>query len=93
MSDLISREELLKQIETDSKGHGGQYGDEWLFIDTINSIPTAEPKVGRWKPYLPEYGDMFKCSVCEEVIRLPYKPMKMPYNYCPMCGAKMEESR
>lgn len=45
MSDLISREELLKQIETDSKGHEGQYGDEWLFIDTINSIPTAEPTI------------------------------------------------
>ena len=57
-------------------------------IETI--IDECKPKAGKWKPYLPEYGDMFKCSVCEEVIRLPYKPMRMPYNYCPMCGAKTE---
>lgn len=49
--ELISREELLKQIETDSKGNEGQYGDEWLFIDTINSLPTVEErKEGEWIP-------------------------------------------
>lgn len=50
MSDLISRKKLLEQIKADSEGQEGQYGDEWLFIDTINAIPTAEPKVGKWIP-------------------------------------------
>lgn len=82
MSDLISREELLKQIETDSKGHGGQYGDEWLFIDTINSIPTAEPKVGRW--IFDEKGYFF-CSECKVKPNSQYATT----DYCPNCGAKM----
>ncbi len=93
MSDLISREELLKQIETDSKGHGGQYGDEWLFIDTINSIPTAEPKVGRWiDTNMTCYGaKVYKCSVCDnEIDEMPTEMGEPIWNYCPNCGAKME---
>ena len=45
MNDLISRKKLLEQIKADSEGQEGQYGDEWLFIDTINAIPTAEPTI------------------------------------------------
>lgn len=88
MSDLISREELLKQIETDSKGHEGQYGDEWLFIDTINSIPTAEPKVGKW---ISNHDGSWNCSECGLRVLIYAKG-----NYCPNCGSynarKMERS-
>lgn len=44
MSDYINRAKLLEQIEADSKGNEGQYGDEWLFLDTIKSIPSADVK-------------------------------------------------
>jgi len=44
MSDLISREGLLKQIEIDSNGEPGCYGDTWKFIDTIKNMPSAQPK-------------------------------------------------
>lgn len=40
--DLIDRQALLKQIEIDSDGEPGYYGDTWKFIDTIKSMPPAE---------------------------------------------------
>ena len=44
MDDLISRQALLKQIDIDSDGERGYYGDNWKFIDTIESMPSAEPE-------------------------------------------------
>ena len=40
--DLIDRQALLKQIDIDSDGEPGYYGDTWKFIDTIKSMPPAE---------------------------------------------------
>lgn len=86
--ELISREELLKQIETDSKGNEGQYGDEWLFIDTINSLPTVEEREeGEWIHdihyglKLPEH----RCSICGE-----WEYSDTESKYCPNCGARMK---
>ena len=41
MSDLIDREALLRQIDIDSEGEPGYYGDTWKFIDTIKRMPSA----------------------------------------------------
>ena len=41
MSDLIDREALLRQIDIDSDGEPGYYGDTWKFIDTIKRMPSA----------------------------------------------------
>ena len=41
MSDLIDREALLRQIDIDSEGEPGYYGDTWKFIDTIKMMPSA----------------------------------------------------
>ena len=41
MSDLIDRQALLKQIDIDSDGEPGYYGDTWKFIDTIKNLPSA----------------------------------------------------
>ena len=40
--DLIDRQALLKQIDIDSDGEPGYYGDTWKFIDTIKSMPPAQ---------------------------------------------------
>lgn len=40
--ELISKEDLLKQIDKDSRGQEGYYGDEWKFLDTIRSMPTVD---------------------------------------------------
>ena len=39
--DLIDRQALLKQIDIDSDGEPGYYGDTWKFIDTIKKMPSA----------------------------------------------------
>jgi hypothetical protein len=39
--ELIERQALLKQIDIDSDGEPGYYGDTWKFIDTIKSMPSA----------------------------------------------------
>lgn len=44
MSDLIDREALLRQIDIDSEGEPGYYGDTWKFIDTIKNLPSATDK-------------------------------------------------
>ena len=98
MSDLISRKKLLEQIKADSEGQEGQYGDEWLFIDTINAIPTAEPKVGKWEECkvadiedttITEVQSAF-CPICRKYHTTPYMYYFDYFNYCPNCGAKME---
>lgn len=37
---LIDLDALIDQIDIDSAGNRGQYGDEWLFEDTIEEAPT-----------------------------------------------------
>ena len=41
MSDLIDRQELLRQIDIDAGDEPGYYGDTWKFIDTIKNMPSA----------------------------------------------------
>ena len=56
---------------------GLEFGDE---IPTIDP-ETLHPK-GRWKGE--GFGD-YSCSLCTEVVS------GNKYNYCPNCGAKMED--
>ena len=87
--DLISREDLLKQIDEDSKGHQGAYGDMWEFLDTIAKMPTIEsrPK-GKWEAE----NDWHKCSNCGEYADYITAGggCENLSNYCPNCGAEME---
>lgn len=62
-----------------------------VFIEDIESLPSAEPKIGKWidRDYRQVDEDGYEtaiCSNCKAEITLEY-----PYdNYCPKCGAKME---
>ncbi len=97
--ELISREDAIKSL-TDYKNNMLSifemcYGIEKHraedCIKIIESLPTVEErKEGHWIPYLPEYGDMFKCSECNEITRLPFKAIRMPYKCCPYCEARMK---
>lgn len=40
--EYIEKMKLLEQIDKDSAGNEGQYGDEWLFMDTISDMPTID---------------------------------------------------
>ena len=62
-------------------------------ISIVINFPTTdviERKKGKWIPFLEEYHDMFKCSNCGNITRVPFKCPSPPYYYCPNCGAEME---
>lgn len=56
--DLISRQALLRQIDIDSDGEPGYYGDTWKFFDTIKMMPSAQPE--------PEDEEFEWCTDCKE---------------------------
>lgn len=53
-------------------------------IDMMPIIEAEPVKHGQWKPY-PIADDCWQCSVCG-ILR-----MSSQLNYCPSCGAKMDE--
>ena len=104
MNDLISRQaavDALKGLPTWWADEGGFYGgaqppmiallDPEDAVSAIENLPSAqqERKKGKWIPYLEEHHDMFKCSNCGNITRVPFKCFSPPYRYCPNCGADM----
>ena len=60
MSEWINKQALLKQIDIDSDGSPGWYGDEWKFMDTINNMPVRSDLIRSWIPVterLPEESE------------------------------------
>lgn len=52
-------------------------------------LPTSEPKKGKWVAFVNEGGELdLKCSICSEEQGFYF----CYFNYCPNCGAKMEET-
>lgn len=67
------------------------------FLEILDYVPTAdvvEVKHGVWSLNTDDwFGDCYKCSACgEEFILNEGTPKDNGYNYCPHCGARMEES-
>ena len=96
MGDYISREvvinRLLKIIESYQNYVSNVRPDVVRHcINVVDSIPAAdvrENKRGKWlscKPYNPEFNG-YECSECGA----KYQDLS-PYNFCPNCGARMEE--
>jgi len=94
--DLISRTVLIDELMAgcmplDLPGLSGVTGDELTIRDYINSAPPVDavPVVhGRWIKYEPDmHGtEPLACNVCDYLFARLY-----PQNYCPNCGAKMED--
>ena len=90
MSDLISRQAAIDAINS----HFGfnteeEYGS--AVQEVINGLPPAQPerKKGKWinrslNILYPEW-ERYTCSVCGE--------HSNRYDYCPNCGAKMDEEK
>lgn len=50
--------------------------------------------VGKWIPFNPEprgFADTFQCSNCGRLFHLSIWHRECPYDFCPNCGAKMED--
>ena len=105
MSRYIDADKLIQQIEADSQGNEGQYGDEWKFMDTIRSQPTADVREnvkGEWIikddivpiNFMDGYVETERC-VCSNCGYEPTYagrtifPTTRTLLFCPNCGADM----
>ena len=96
MSDLIDREEALTALRDTLKSGGKSKGLRpvtFEMIWAIKSLPSAEPKKGKWiKENIvltsnpPKY--VWHCSECGNPER--GFSIHILTNHCPACGAKME---
>lgn len=92
MSDLIDRQSAIDALNEyfdrigKLKRRGLNKGEKAIRLDTvgtINSLPPAEPKMGKW---IYQIG-MIKCDQCLRAIRrIDHDGL---LNFCPNCGADM----
>ena len=82
----------MRCIDADALEPDADYyeGDYWaVSIVQIHNAPTIEPrKKGMWIEHNPHkwgLGIVFECSECGEKIDCE------PSNFCPNCGAEMED--
>lgn len=97
MDDLISRQWLVECVNDGSIEFDTQK-DENIFIHLVRDIaPSAQPerKTGQWIVWNYPGAECARCSVCRE----EYDQMDLYIggneypNFCPNCGAKMEEEQ
>jgi len=92
MDDLISRQAAIDAIRASTSKYTGFMGMEMYTdddaVEAINGVPSTKPKTGKWemKWHCLFHAELPTCSQCSEVS--PFK-----YDYCPRCGAKMDEEQ
>ena len=91
MAEYIEREAALSR-----QRWNGRLDEYVVFVRDIESIPAADVapvRHGRW--YFDNYKYDWTCSECGKTIDILTSASvwdKPNANYCPNCGAKMEES-
>ena len=106
MDDLINRqyaiETLLAEglitaavyIERMPSADLSEYSDKLWKAAYERGKAEAHPKKGKWLVQFNGWGDVYyECSCCKAAITLiEGTPTDNLYYYCPVCGARMEES-
>lgn len=105
MAEYIDREAFIEDIKTEivnlsldgMKGTPRPHDELYSFIERIEEQPAADvaPVVhGRWEEYGGEDFGLHYCSVCKGQA-FNYEDerqvIEVLSNYCPNCGAKMDE--
>ena len=88
---LIDADALINTIE--HSGGGRNTHNAFLKVaDYVRTMPTVEPKHGHWI-YTGIRGRFptCQCSVCEAYENADWAMIQEGANYCPHCGAKMDE--
>jgi len=86
MGDLISRDAAFDEIIWNSDNG---VIDAKVAIEALRKLPSVEPerKTGKWVHMV----GWWECNQCHaEYTDMPTCMGKVIYEYCPMCGAKME---
>ena len=94
MDELIYRYALLEQIEKDSEGTLGSYGENWQFINTIRKMPTIKRRPrGHWilqenqrQEDVDNGNYLFVCSECGKA---DIHSKATTVSFCWNCGADM----
>ena len=85
--DAVSRQAVLNEF----------YDVKNLYerIKQLPSVRPQEPKIGYWSKFGEKWGgtQAWECSICKNHYDIHAVYTKIPYNYCPNCGAKMVESQ
>ena len=80
--------ETMRLIDADYLKEKGNYDDYDVFVvdyDDIKNAPTIDPvRHGRWDLIDAREPVRYGCSVCHRMVW-------HHENYCPNCGAKMDE--
>lgn len=83
--ELINRQDVIDMINRHADGYSYvESPTESLIRDTM-ALPTVEPKRGKWIDYC---GDL-KCDQCG--CEADLFGIRGEWNYCPNCGARMED--
>ena len=88
MAEYIEREKAYEAVLFAPCGSGYQY-EATCAIDLMPAADVAPVVHGKWLK--PEYE--YHVGICSLCGCVPLKPAfrSTPYNYCPNCGAKMNE--
>lgn len=106
MDDLISREAAIEAIKTYCKGcdnYNGvrcracNFNDAMIAVDSVSAVDAEPVRHGRWTEaegmMPPECHDKKRCSVCANFALHDRLGRVRPSNYCPNCGAKMDNEK
>ena len=90
MPEYIEREAAIKELMNDAPEQVGYSREDAAdcirYMDAANVAPVRH---GRWISKNPHgYEWTFVCSNCDYVDGYPFNDR---HNYCPNCGAKMDE--
>ena len=82
-ADMVSRDAMWEVLQR-------LYGTEGELVEELMSLPPVLPipKMGKWRT-VKHYGrDYYQCTYCN-MERM--NDHSRGWNYCPFCGAKMQE--
>ena len=83
MSDLISRQAVLEEIDRASRKYSASFFKGLsIAADIVAKQPTAERSKGKWM--FESETEMFQCSKCKGMA------VRNAYPFCHWCGAEME---
>ena len=86
--DLISRQAAIELWDTYHPYIAVKASE---YDKKLRSLPSAE-RHGRWKPFDLTWGrSVYACTSCGEALEVPTECGKPMYEFCPNCGAKMDE--